>query len=289
MQVNMSKSCLYIVNDNPLYQAMFSVSVRLLRARNPHIPIQLIYVRDENADSWAETNEIYKSLDQNFVQKYMAWNFENIQGLARLCNIDLHIIDKLPYKSQNFVSLQRCLFEKIDTENVLLLDVDTFIFKSIDHVFSNYKEKEIYACPMVSILNDNETSRIDQTNIMFSYLIDNKLYKKVILPMNSGVVLFRNGLLKKYGSNVLRYCNELMYKKHPMADMMFAIRPDGRSREEVGFNLFVLENNLSHDFFDSKDIAISKFDNNLSIFHTGSNTYSYYFSQLASNNLLIPN
>jgi len=285
----MNNSCLYIINDNPLYHAMFSVSVRLLRTRSPQIPIEVIYVKDQNSDSWAESNEIYKSLDQNFVQKYMAWNFENINALSNLCNFKLHVYDKIPYRSQNFVSMQRCLFENIETENVLLLDVDTFIFRPIDHVFEKYMETDIYACPMVAILNDSKTSRVDKTEIMFSYLRENKLHKKVILPMNSGVVLFRKNLIKKYGSHVLQYCNELMYKKHPMSDMMFAIRPDGRSREEIAFNLFLLENNISHKFFDPTDIAISKFDQNLSIFHTGSNTYSYYFGQFARNNLLVPN
>ena len=290
MQANMNNtSCLYILNDNPLYHAMFSVSVRLLRSINPEIPIQLIYVKDSNVDSWSETNEIFKSLDSNFVQKYMAWNFENIEGLVKLCNIDIRVVEKLPYRSQNFVSMQRCLFEGIDTENVLLLDVDTFIFKPIDYVFTKYKDSDIYACPMVAFLKDKDSSRVDKTEIMFSYLIENKLHKKVISPMNSGVVLFRKGLIKKYGSCVLKYCNELMYKKHPMSDMMFAVRSDGRSREEFSFNLFALENNISTDFFDETDIAISEFNPNLSIFHTGSNTYSYYFSKLAEINLLIPN
>ncbi len=290
MQANMNNNtCLYILNDNPLYHAMYSVSVRLLRSRNPNIKIKLIYVKDNNADSWSESNEIYKSLNPQYIQKYMAWNFDNIQNLSNLCNVEMKVFEKLPYRSQNFVSLQRCLFEEIEDDNVLLLDVDTFIFKPVDFIFTKYYQHEIYATPLVAILKDDNGSRLEKHEMMFSYVIENKLYKSNLMPMNSGVVLFRNGLLKKYGSNVLKYCNELMYRKHPMSDMMFSIRPDGRSREELSFNLFVLENKISNAFFDPNDVATVDFNQNLSIFHTGSTTYSHYFEIMAKNSYLVQN
>lgn len=285
----MTEGCVYILNDNPVYQAMYSVSIRLLRRHNPRLPVHLIYVKDNNVDSWSDSGSIFSVIDKSMIERHMVWGDENIMRLSSAMGVSVDLVSNLPYKSQNFVSMQRCLFERCGLENALLLDTDTFIFKSIDGIFTTSPDLDMIACPMVGIVPETQNSQVTQQKMMFAYWCGDKVAKKSILPMNSGVVLFRKSLFKKYGSTVIDYCNRLNFKKHPMSSMMFVLRPDGRNREEVAFNLFVLENNIKSGYFDQNDVGIFNFDRNVSIFHTGSSAYAHWFTQFAKSGVLVNN
>lgn len=285
----MTEGCVYILNDNPVYQAMYSVSIRLLRRYNPRLPIHLIYVRDGNADSWSQSNKIFSELDKTMVERYMVWGEDATLRLSSAMGVTIDVVANLPYKSQNFISMQRCLFERCNIENALLMDTDTFIFKPIDGVFSIRPDLEMIACPMVGVVPETQNTQVIQQKMMFSYFSDGRIVKRSILPMNSGVVLFRKGLLKQYGSTVVDYCNRLNFKKHPMSSMMFVLRSDGRNREEVAFNLFVLERNIKAGYFDQNEIGVFNFERTMSIFHTGSSAYAHWFGQFAKNNILVNN
>lgn len=285
----MTDCCVYILNENPIYQAMYSVSVRLLRRYNPNLHIHLIYVKDGNSDSWAESGKLISEIDKSIVEKYMAWGEDNILRLSSVLGVSVDMVSKLPYKSQNFVSMQRCLFERCGFENALLLDTDTFVFKPINEIFSIKPDLDMIACPMVGIVPDVQNNQVAQQRMMFAYWCDGKVAKKSILPMNSGVVLFRKSLLREYGLTVIDYCNKLNFKKHPMSSMMFVLRSDGRNREEVAFNLFVLERNINAGYFDQSDVGVFNFDGKMSIFHTGSSAYAHWFTQFANNGVLVRN
>ena len=121
--------CVYVLNENPIYNAMFSVSIRTFRKHNPKIPITLFYVNDSNKDSWEQTNKLFKEISPEYTKRFMLFRQEDIFSLVKNLNINLIEINDLPYKSQNYVSIQRCIFEKYDFDDAILLDVDTFCFR----------------------------------------------------------------------------------------------------------------------------------------------------------------
>ena len=284
----MTEGCVYILNDNPVYQAMYSVSIRLLRRHSPSLPVHLIYVKDGNADSWAESSKIFSVLDKSLVERHMVWGDDNILRLSSAMGVSVDMVSSLPYKSQNFVSMQRCLFSRCNLDTALLVDTDTFIFKPIDGLFTTKPDLDMVACPMVGVVPDTQNTQVTEQKMMFAYWSDGKVAKRSILPMNSGVVLFRSSLLREYGKTVVDYCNGLNFRKHPMSSMMFVLRPDGRNREEIAFNLFALERNIKAGYFD-RDVGVFNFDVNMSIFHTGSSSYAHWFTRFANSGALVRN
>jgi len=283
------KSCVYILNENPIYHAMFSVSIRTFRKHNPNLRLRLVYVNDNNQDSWSATNNLFKDIDPYYTSRFMYFMKEDIFRLVKELNVELTYVEELPYKSQNFVSIQRCLFKDMDFNDVILLDVDTFCFKPIDNIFEKYQDFDFVATPLVGINFGSPEPNIVKHKMRFTYFENDIIIKENLLPYNSGVVYWKGNLLQKYGSVVLDYCNRLLYKKHPMSDMMFSLRPDARNREEVACNLFVLENGIKSKFFDEKDVSTFDYHDDLSILHATSNGFPFIFSKLAYEQKLIPN
>lgn len=280
------KCCVYILNESPIYHAMYSVSVRMLRLHNPDLKIILYYVLDSNADSWSESSSLYGKIDSENAKRYMLLTRFEIEELSAEMGVEVRV-RMLTYRSQNYPPMQRSLLYDLEFTDVLLLDVDTFFFGDIGRVFSFLPDKDFLACPMAA-LNRAENS-IEKQKMMFTYRRQGSIVKEVVRPFNSGVVMWRRSLLSEYARSVFGYCNELLYKKHPMSDMMYALREDGRSREEIACNLFVLENGLSASLFDPCDVAIAEYSQNLCVFHSSSAAFPYFFAKFAHEGRLVPN
>lgn len=280
------KCCVYILNESPIYHAMYSVSVRMLRLHNPDLKIILYYILDSNSDSWSESNSLYAQIDSESAKRHMLLTRSDIEDVSARMKVEVRI-RRLTYRSQNYPPLQRALLYDLEFTDVLLLDVDTFCFGDVLRVFSYLPHKDFLACPMAA-LNKAENA-IEKHRMMFSYRFRGSVVKEVVSPFNSGVVLWRRSLLSEYSRSVISRCNELLQKKHPMSDMMYSLREDGRSREEIACNLFVLENGIPSSHFDSRDVAIGEYNENLCLFHSSSAGFPYFFAKFAQEGKLLPN
>lgn len=264
---------IYLLNENPIFYGMFSISVRLLKKYNPNIEIKLFYIQDKGQDSWKETRRIQSLIDPEEAKKYLITNKEQLVDLCKKLNIEIEYCENLGL-NQNYTPLHRHYLKNISSENCLLLDVDTFILKEID--FSDYKDFDFVAHPMMSFSVD----KVEMTKWIFNYF-NNGLKKVFMSPFNSGVVFWNNGWIKKYGEQVLEYCNKLKYKKHPMSSTMYTLREDGRNREEVACTLFVLENDLKWTYFNFQHVQTFNLKGETSIFHTTSIAWPHYFNFFA--------
>lgn len=281
------KACVYILNDNQIYHGMFSVSLRMLRRKNPDIPVVLFYVRDANADSWHKnTLAIGAAFDKQLVSDHMLFGERAILDLCRRESVRVEMVDKLPYATQNFVSIQRCVFDRCGVGEALLLDVDTFVFGDVGQLFGRSPSCEVLASPMVGVFGNQG---VTTQNIIFSYMVGGGVVKRLVKPANSGVVLFRRNLIREYGSVVKQYCDLLMCKKHPMSHMMYTMRPDGRSREEFSFNLYLLESGKNFCFFENSDVSTYDHSPGSVVFHSSSASYPSNFSIFCRAGNLVPN
>ena len=86
-----NKCCVYVLNENPIYNAMFSVSIRTFRKHNPKIPITLFYVNDLNKDSWEQTNKLFKEISPEYTKRFMLFRQEDIFSLVKNLDINLDI------------------------------------------------------------------------------------------------------------------------------------------------------------------------------------------------------
>lgn len=280
------RACVYILNENQLYHGMFSVSLRTLRRSNPDVPVVLVYVRDGNADSWNKGAESMRSaLDQSLVSRYMVGGERSIMDLCSRHSVRVELVDRLPYATQNFVSIQRCMLARLDIAEALLLDVDTFVFGQLAKIFEDVPGCDVAASPMVGVSDGGVVSQ----DVMFSYMRGGRLVKSMVRPANSGVVLFRSGTLMEYGSVVKPYCDLLLGKKHPMSHMMYSMRPDGRSREEFAFNVFLLERLKKVRLFSKSDVCTYDYEQGCLVFHSSSSVYPSHFAAFCRQGFLVPN
>ena len=154
---------------------------------------------------------------------------------------------------------------------------------------SKYYDYDFVACPLVAVNASQKEVSLIKHKVRFSYFENNMIIKETLLPYNSGVVFWKGNFLKSYGKQVLKYCNDLLYKKHPMSDMMYTLREDARNREEIACNLFIFESGLKHTYFDCQDVDIYNFKENPAILHSSSTGFPYIMQQLAYDKKLVPN
>jgi len=288
----MSKSCVYFLNQNPIYRGMFSVSARLLRKYNPDLPVTLFYVEDGGLDNYQPSLQLAQFISADNAKKYLKIEEEELFDLCKELNITLRKV-AAPIKQLNgFNSTHRVYLREIQDESVLVLDADTFIYNDITPFFD--MDCDFAADYMQSYIpaSEGQQASTEQTYWMFNYEKDKNPEDPVkvrMSPFNSGVALFKNGNAAKYGEQVLNYCNRLLLKKHPLSEIMYAMREDARNREECACTLFVLENNLKWEYFSSADVQTYKLAFPVKIFHTTNSAWPYFFDALAKQNLLVNN
>jgi hypothetical protein len=266
---------------------MFSLSVKMLRRHNPNIPVKLLYVEDAGHDNYVPSLQLSQYISAEYGNKYLKLEEKDIFDLCKELNVD---VLKLPPPIQllnGFNSTHRIHLSQIKEDSVLLLDADTFIFEDVESLF--HSDKDFLADRMQMYMPVDAKMDVEAQTWVFNYEKDKNSDDPVKIrmnPFNSGVVLFNNGTAAEYGRQILRYCNRLLLKKHPMAELMYSMREDGRNREECACTLFVLENNLTWDYWGSKEVQTYKLSLPTKVFHTSGPTWPYYFDELAKKDLL---
>jgi len=289
----MSKSCVYLLNQNPIYRGMFSVSVRLLRKYNPNLPITLFYVEDGGADNYVSSTNLAQYISADNAKKYLKIEEPEIFDLCKELNVNLRRVPAPIKQLTGYNSTHRIYLKEIQDETVLLLDVDTFIFDNLDSLLDHNKVDFVADYMQSYSAAESKQAYTEQTFWVFNYEKDKNPANPVkvrMSPFNSGVVVFNNGTAAKYGEQILGYCNRLLLKKHPMAEIMYAHREDALNREECACTLFVLENNLMCNYFDKSDVQTYKLKSSpVKIFHTTSPAWPFFFDSFIKQNLLVPN
>ena len=286
----MSKSCVYVLNQNPIFRGMFSLSVKMLRFHNPKIPVKVIYVEDAGVDNYLPSLKLGQYISADNAKKYLKTEEKDLFELCEKLNVEVLRLPPPIRELNPFNSTHRIHLSKIQDESVLLLDSDTFIFSDVESLFESDKDFVADHMHMYKAAEDGKQTDTEQQNWVFNYEKNKNPDDPVKIrmsPFNSGVVLFNKGNAAKYGQEVLGYCNRLLLKKHPLAELMYSVREDARNREECACTLFVLENNLTWDYWKPEQVQTYKVSFPTKVFHTTSPTWPYYFDALAQKNMLV--
>jgi hypothetical protein len=273
---------------------MFSVSIRLLRKYNPDLPVTLFYIEDGGADNYLPSLQLAQYISADNAKKYLKIEEQEIFDLCKELNVNVRRVPTPVKQLNGFNSTHRVYLKEIQDESVLLLDTDTFIYGDLNPLFEKAERLDFVADHMQSYYptTEGKQAHTEQTFWVFNYEKDKNPETPVkvrMSPFNSGVVVFNNGTAAKYGQQVLNYCNRLLLKKHPLAEVMYAHRDDARNREECACTLFVLENNLTWGYFDKSDVQTYKLEFPVKVFHTTSAAWPYFFDALSKQNLLVEN
>jgi len=245
----------YVLNEEPFYLTMASYSLRTLRQHNPTLPVTIYFVEDNCRDSRGITNKDTLDRHIRLVEK------QEFFELCKSLNIELKIYHDLDLKEEKgYFSAQRIVFAECPHERVILIDSDTFIFGDITCLFDIYKDVDFAA-----------------TTNTFGDHYPTNWKNKSIRSFNSGVVLFNNHLLRKYGEEVYDYCLSLKKKIHPMGEWIHQVSQNATGREELAFTLFALDHELDYVYFDSAHVEKEFYRGPTKIFHTLSHNWLNFF------------
>lgn len=248
----------YVLNEEPYYMTMASVSFKSLRQHNPNLPVTVYFVEDNRRDSRPTTDP--QAL-QRAIQ--MVTN-EELFSLCKSLNIEMIIYKDLDLKEEKgYFSMQRLVFRDCLYPTVLLLDADTFIFGDVTPLFEIYKDVDF-----ASTTNTYGDHYFTEWN------------SKSVRSFNSGVVVFNNQNLKKYADVIYDYCLSIKNKTHPLGEWLWSLSPLATGREELAFTLFALDNNLKYAYFDTAHVQKENWTGPTKIYHTLTHNWlNFYLHQ----------
>lgn len=244
---------LYILNESCFYMRLAWFSLTTLRKYNPDIPVEILFICDNKRDNRFLGR--LEKLDMGIPWFNKTMFFEECKHLR----VQLNIVENIEMgEEKGFHSSQRKEFVRVEGEQILLLDADTFIFDDISCLFDGLKDYDV-------IIDQNEWSNFGNR---FPFM------GKYQRPFNSGVVLFGKGLLQEYGKQVFDLCVAIKHERHPVGKWLGEYESDKNivipklSREEFALTVFILENKINFRFFKPHEVQTGKLTGRARIYHS---------------------
>lgn len=185
---------------------MAANSISMLRQHNKTIAIKVIFVEGDCIS-------------------HPEWGFSlSKEDFLRHCDEHNAQIEYYPRHPNEFFLLNKTYITKIQSPNLLFLDVDTFVFDDVQKIFDAYKH-DVVACK--------------------NHWVSNWQDLFPIMPMNSGVLLFNNSWHFDKYDKWAELCS--FYKSEPWGQIN-----NGHCREE--FALTKLASESDHCYFDKSHV-----------------------------------
>ena len=245
---------LYILNDSCFYRRMCWFSINSLRFYNKSIEIEILYICDNGKDNRKIANLNDFDLGIPWFTREMF-----IEEMSKFNVIFRFVYDCDLGEESGFPSAQRKEFTKVNGKDILLLDSDTFIFDDIEPLFLHTDNAEIVA---------SKTEWGECGGIM-------PILGTNLSPFNSGVVLFKDNLLQKYGAAVYDLILEIKYEKTDLGkwygDYERKYSPKEAyklGREEIAFSNWVIKEKLKYKYFDQSEVQTVNYKSKTIIYHT---------------------
>jgi hypothetical protein len=238
--------CIYIVNEEPAYIGMLSLSLKLFREHNKNVPLIVYYVQDGKKDTrefdLKKIKSVVGSLD-------LPLDYDSFCKFCDQLNVEIRV--RKPIQKESYSSLHRLVLCEVKEEVVLLIDGDTFIFGNIEDFPSIYADFDFVATPNCY----GKLASIPGMDPSFK-------------SFNSGVVLCQNGIFHKWMNSLEGYCDGLYNGSHPYSEWLWSVSPGCLGREEFAASLFVMDNGIKYTYFEDKDVQMGSYDWNAKILHT---------------------
>ena len=236
--------CLYLVNEEPSYIGMLSLSLKQLRQYNPNVSVVVYYVQDGRRDTRQIGTQKIRQATQHLPGDY--------HSFVELCKeLDVEIRVRKPPQKESYFSLHRILLQEVEDQTVLLLDGDTFFYGNIEQFPEIYSGFDFVATPnnwgMV-----NPVPGLDPNFKSF----------------NSGVVLCQNGTLKRWADTIGDYCDRLKNREHPLSEWLWSVSENCAGREELAASLFILDHGLKYTYFEDQHVQMGQHIGETLILHT---------------------
>ena len=256
------KKAVYIVNDFWLYRFMARCSLVTLRRHNPDLRVEVYHVRDGGANN-RDLGGLHTRVAK--IPRMGADEFHSVCSGLGVCMIEVTDLDM--GDESGYTPAQRSCLQGVGGGRVMLLDADTFVFGSLE--------------PMFSLLDDYDFVA-DRNSFGERKTMDYR--GQSISPFNSGVVMWGDGWLARYASEVQRYCCELKDGRHPMSRWLYENTSVGskhpQGREELACSLFVLDNDLRFAYATKSQVQTERYYGGCLVHHTLVQNWADAYAQL---------
>ena len=136
---------------------------------------------------------------------------------------------------EDFFLINKALIGEVPGDRILFIDTDTFVLGDVGVLFRDYSGYDVVACENKWV---NEGWNQD-------YLSNG------MRPFNSGVMLWNADRLREAALAMPQICVDLRDRKYPLSEYLHAVESECWNREEFAWNVYVADNDLGHQYFDS--------------------------------------
>lgn len=196
----------YLLNDDVKYVQMGLNSLKMLREHNPNIKVKIIFIEGRGCLA-----ELFEEYDVEIIQRH--W-FQ---------------------PEKQYFPLNKYWLHDLPDEEILYLDVDTFVNGDVAELFRKY-EADVTACHNAWVWGQGW-----QKDFLF----------KQSKPWNSGVILFKNFSHQKICKLLPETCDELLKNDTSLSQWLLATNQ--WVREEMAFSMIVANSKMRTAYFKKFD------------------------------------
>jgi len=253
----------YILNESQFYMRMAWFSLGTLRRFNPDIPVELVLV----LDAGRENRNIGNLADLDLgIPRFTTSEFA--KECASRFDVRIKLVENPELGEEaGYVSAQRKELWRVEGEDILLLDADTFVLNDISPLWDDDCKVDVTA-------DLNEWGKA-HGQIPGGYE-----------AFNSGVVLFRGDTMQRYARALYKICVDLKNDVHPLGPWLGENRKG--SREELAFSIWVKESGLSRRLWSKREVQTCSLENQTRILHTMTPNWLRYFVRFFKHGNFMP-
>jgi len=229
----MSKVCVYMVNEHPLYMNMACHSIEMLR-QHSNVPVKLFLIND-SAKSTFSTDRTYPGLDLDLTPDQISEI--TVAFTTRMMKLGVDVRLRTPHQLERTYihANQGYMGTECPEDLVLFIDADTFIFGNVETVMDGYRDYDVVGL---------EADWIKKEPLWKAEWFDNAT------PMTTCLMLFRNGQAVHWGNFLLAMCQEYAETDTPISNWI-RNKKIIHLREELSLTPFVLRNTLRWRLFEA--------------------------------------
>ena len=217
----MSRTCVYLVNEHPLYTKMVCNSIFMLRSYNRTIPVKVFFIRDGGVTT--HNQSIVPSPPTSF-------NTPNVLSILQQLDAQVLEVDTISRPGlENYFFTNRLHFGTLTEESVLHIDGDTMIFDDVEKLFDESEMK----VPVSKWYIQNKLDCVSS-------------FGRNVPPFNAAIMLFNNGLCQKWAGELEHYIERTKQSTW--------YRRNQDPLEEIATNWWACDNVKNMGYFSPKEV-----------------------------------
>jgi hypothetical protein len=214
-----NRTVVYMTNEHPFYMNMVRYSLGMLVSKLLS-PVDIkVYVIRDGSTSTIERSGVIKPLG-----KHRA----TAECIDTLRDLGAEVIEKPPLDA--FFHANRQYLGEIETDSLIYIDADTFIFDDVNKLFDAHADEDFVAAEAAWVRGRN-----------YPFFIFDVAPGTPMLPFSSGVMLWNNGWHKDWATKLPFWMEKLKTREHPLGDWLYKQHDDCLLREEFSATVWAYQ------------------------------------------------